>query len=1049
MGDDSLDMLLNSPRRSRPRSGGGLKVADILLMPAAHQSLANWLMRCYEASIEEIAAHVKTDVATIQVTVDALIKKGLLKSVDSDRGRLYRVNLAAKSGRQMPKDIWKVLDNGSQKANVFVSYSRRNKDFVERLHAALEGTQRQVWVDWENIPLASDWWQEIELGIELADTFIFVLSPDSVQSKVCRQEIDHAVKQNKRLVPLVYEDVAPSQVHPELARLNWIFLRPTDDFEANFPGLLTAIDQNIDYVRTHTRLLVKALEWDRHDRDASYLLRGKELGRANDYLVQGRQEEPRPTSLHHQYVLTSAESEANQQKTEITHQASMLRFQRRGLEVVTAISILALALGLTSLGLYRQTLQARRAADHAHIKALSKSATALFLSDQSFESLITATQAGWLLGSHEEEVQAGISLRGDITRALQQALFWVYERNRLDGHTSTVWQVKFMNQGRQLISASADGTLRIWQADGTLMSTLSGNGSPFQDVALSSDQATIAAVDSDGFLYLWRQDGTPLDHWSAHNQPLRTVAFAPDGQTLATAGEDATIKLWRWQNRALLQSFSSDRGGIQDLLFSPDGQTLISGDEGGWLHQWSINGDLLASTPAHAGPVLGLALDPTGQTLAVASHDRTVSLWSLKTDTAPTEIRRFPAHDEPVNTVEFTPDGTHLVTGSVDRAIHVWTREGTLKNRLLGHTGQVTTIAPHPDGQTFATAGSDRTVRLWTIHRPHLQALHGHQARVNSVAASPDTAELASASDDGTVKLWQFDGTPLRTLTDGGSPVLSVDFSDDGNYLASASVDGNVRLWHRDGTLLQVFQGHLGPIHGIAISPKGDLIASAGGDRMVKIWRPDGTLWKTFKDHDDGVLHVAFSPDGKQLASMGWDHDVRLWSLDGNLLRILEGHRGAVFAAQFSPDGTLLATAGEDNTVKLWRVTDGSLAQTLAGHEDSVLSVAFTPDGQKLVTVGIDKTVRFWHLDGTLLSILPGHEHTLNDVLFSPNGEYVASASSDHTILVWHLGIIGDLSQLLTQSCGWLADYLRTNPLVEPEHRQMCTVISEAALDTP
>ncbi|NJN21101.1 MAG: hypothetical protein HC812_07830 [Leptolyngbya sp. RL_3_1] len=51
-------------------------MADILLMPAAHQSLANWLMRRYEASIEDIAAHVNTDVATIQATVDSLVKRG-------------------------------------------------------------------------------------------------------------------------------------------------------------------------------------------------------------------------------------------------------------------------------------------------------------------------------------------------------------------------------------------------------------------------------------------------------------------------------------------------------------------------------------------------------------------------------------------------------------------------------------------------------------------------------------------------------------------------------------------------------------------------------------------------------------------------------------------------------------------------------------------------------------------------------------------------------------------------------------------------------------
>ncbi|NJN21102.1 MAG: TIR domain-containing protein [Leptolyngbya sp. RL_3_1] len=975
----------------------------------------------------------------------------MLKSVESDRGRLYRVNLASKSGRQMPKDIWKVLDSGSQKANVFVSYSRRNKQFVERLHAALEATRRQVWVDWENIPLASDWWREIELGIELADTFIFVLSPDSVQSKVCRQEIDHAVKHNKRLVPLVYEDVAPSQVHPELARLNWIFLRQDDDFEANFPGLLTALDQNIDYVRTHTRLLVKALEWDRHDRDGSYLLRGAELERANDYLVQGRQEEPRPTPLHHQYVLTSAEVEANQQKAEITRQSSLLQLQRRGLEVVTAISVLALALGLSSLGLYRQTLQARRAADHSHLKALSQSATALFLSDQSFEALVTATQAGSLLQAHETEVEADASLRSEIAKALQQALFWVYERNRLNGHTGTVWQVQFIDQGQGLISASADGTLRIWQADGTLLTTLSGNGAPLQDVALSPDQETIAAVDSEGFLYLWQQDGTVIDRWSAHDQPIRALAFSPDGETLATAGEDAMIKLWQWRSGDLRRSLTSDRGGIQDLLFSPDGQTVVSGDEGGWLQRWSINGQLEDAAPAHRGPILGLALDPASQTVAVASHDRSVSLWSIAATTL-RERRRFQAHDEPINSVQFTPDGTYLITGGSDRAIYVWTREGDLHHTLLGHTGQVTTIAPHPDGQRFATAGSDRTIRLWTIRRPHLQILRGHRAGVNRVAASPTAAELASVSDDGTVKLWQYDGTLLRTLSDHAEAVLDVAFSGDGSQLASASVDGSVRLWQRDGRLLEVLTGHQGPVHGVAFSPSGDLIASAGGDHTVKLWRPDGTLWKTLQGHDDGLLNVAFNPEGTLLASVGWDHDVRLWSAEGELIRTLTGHRGAIFAAQFSPDGTLLATASEDSTVKLWQVEDGSLLSTLAGHQDSVLAVTFTPDGQKIVSVGIDQTLRFWDLDSTLLNTLSGHDHALNDVVFSADGEYVVSASGDRTVLVWQLAIIGDLSQLLTRSCDWLTDYLRTNPLVEPETRQMCAVTSaptDGALSTP
>lgn len=71
------------------------------------------------------------------------------------------------------------------------------------LNQALVKSKYDAWVDWESIPLTADWWEEIKAGIEAADTFIFVISPDSVASKVCGQEIDHAVANHKRLVPVV------------------------------------------------------------------------------------------------------------------------------------------------------------------------------------------------------------------------------------------------------------------------------------------------------------------------------------------------------------------------------------------------------------------------------------------------------------------------------------------------------------------------------------------------------------------------------------------------------------------------------------------------------------------------------------------------------------------------------------------------------------------------------------------------------------------------------------------------------------------------------
>ncbi|MEM6714713.1 MAG: toll/interleukin-1 receptor domain-containing protein, partial [Cyanobacteria bacterium P01_C01_bin.147] len=180
MGNDALDALLKGEPRKRQSRLPGLKMADILTMPPEQQSLVNWLLRHYEATTQTIASHLNQPPQQVQSSLDTLTQQGLLRTVERQGDTLYRVKLAPKSGRQMPTDVWQVLDGDTQQANVFISYSRRNKEFVQELHGALAATGREVWVDWENIPVAVDWWQEIQLGIELADTFVFVLSPDSV-----------------------------------------------------------------------------------------------------------------------------------------------------------------------------------------------------------------------------------------------------------------------------------------------------------------------------------------------------------------------------------------------------------------------------------------------------------------------------------------------------------------------------------------------------------------------------------------------------------------------------------------------------------------------------------------------------------------------------------------------------------------------------------------------------------------------------------------------------------------------------------------------------
>src|SRR3954454_16503806 len=108
----------------------------------------------------------------------------------------------------------------SQRSDVFISYSRKDREFVKRLEQALESRGRETWVDWQGIRPAEEFLQAIFPAIEGADTFVFVLSPDSVTSQICGKELAHAVSHNKRMIPVMARDVEANAVPEPLAKLN-------------------------------------------------------------------------------------------------------------------------------------------------------------------------------------------------------------------------------------------------------------------------------------------------------------------------------------------------------------------------------------------------------------------------------------------------------------------------------------------------------------------------------------------------------------------------------------------------------------------------------------------------------------------------------------------------------------------------------------------------------------------------------------------------------------------------------------------------------------
>src|SRR5215208_4179190 len=108
-------------------------------------------------------------------------------------------------------------------AKLFVSYSRRDSVAAQRLIEAFRAIDQDVWVDWESIPPAVDWLEQIFRGIEESDAFIFMISPDSIASEVCKVEINRAAQNNKRIIPIVVRDVNAHDTLESIRKLNWTY----------------------------------------------------------------------------------------------------------------------------------------------------------------------------------------------------------------------------------------------------------------------------------------------------------------------------------------------------------------------------------------------------------------------------------------------------------------------------------------------------------------------------------------------------------------------------------------------------------------------------------------------------------------------------------------------------------------------------------------------------------------------------------------------------------------------------------------------------------
>jgi hypothetical protein len=124
----------------------------------------------------------------------------------------------------------------------FVSYNRKDLGFARRFVASLHNRGVDSWFDMEDLEPGVVWSSEMLLGVQCSYNFVFIITSNSVVSEPCAEELACALRHEKRLIPVLRENVAPGLIHKSLRELQWIFLRVEDDFNFGMTRLIRVLD---------------------------------------------------------------------------------------------------------------------------------------------------------------------------------------------------------------------------------------------------------------------------------------------------------------------------------------------------------------------------------------------------------------------------------------------------------------------------------------------------------------------------------------------------------------------------------------------------------------------------------------------------------------------------------------------------------------------------------------------------------------------------------------------------------------------------------------
>jgi TIR domain/WD domain, G-beta repeat len=511
-------------------------------------------------------------------------------------------------------------ENPTPKVRVFISYSREDLAFADRIAEALTARGFEPLIDRAQIQAFEEWWRRIEALIVRADAVLVLLSPDALSSEVCAKELSFAASLNKRLAPIVARPVDENAVPEGLRRLNFVLFDDPARFDEKLTQLADALSTDLDWVRKHTDFGETARRWSEAGRPRGLLLRAPLLEEAERWIATRPRGAPLVTEETQAFVAASRRAAT----------------RRRNMLTGSLAAGLVVALALAGLAYWQRGIAVQQGEIATRQRDRALLTQSRFLADIGHQNSVVGDAVTAMLFAIEALTSDSIGdqpaserpYSPEAERSLYEALFSQRELLMIsDARRGYSGDPDFSKDGKYLAmryhsygKPYLEWPYRVWSlvtgdevkdpeihriasepyleplrrrfkldsATGRLLDATTGRVVPLRGVF---PETSVIGTSLDASRVL-TSVGSHVQVWNVSSgqviatfDPVERAAMSFDGRLIATATYDGKIRILDLETKEAVEIINR-LAGVAALSFTPDGDRLVTIADDGTARLW-------------------------------------------------------------------------------------------------------------------------------------------------------------------------------------------------------------------------------------------------------------------------------------------------------------------------------------------------------------------------------------------------------------------------------------------------------------------------------